>query len=186
MSVCARVLVVLLAPIAAGGCVVSSEGGFESLSGGTGGTGGGAGSGDGPGTADETGFPPDALECDFELGANPLGATACQIDEDCCAPPLAPVGLLGDAACPSDGFPNNWRCESGTCRQRTDPTEVEGCDPNASDPCVFEGFVCATISGVGHCVAPCLVDSDCAEQHNMPDSHCGGAGAYLFCMQNQP
>src|SRR5688572_7081753 len=111
------------------GCIVGPGGGFESLSGGTGTT-----------SAEETGFPPDEVECDYELGGNPLGQSECEEDEDCC---VLPSPLL-DFACPSDQFPNNWACEAGVCRQRSSPTAQEGCSPQ-SDDCIVPGFTCVEI-----------------------------------------
>lgn len=158
----------LLAQLTGAACVVGPGGGFESLSGG--GTGG-----------DETGFPPEPAECNFDLGANPLGESACTQDEDCCATPTAAL----DYACPSDVFPNNWRCESGVCRQRTSPSADEGCSVN-NDLCIFPGFTCVEIFGVGHCVAPCTATVECQTEHNMPDSTCQTVDGNSFCMQPQP
>ena len=167
------------------GCLVGADGEFDSLSGGTGGTGGTTTSGGTTaGDSADDGFEPDAQACDFEFGANPEGASACSIDSDCCAAELVPTGLVGNAACPGTEYPANWACESGTCRQRHSPTATEGCSTDAD--CVFEEYICATIGSVGHCVVPCLVDADCTNENNMPDSHCDGAGTYAFCMQDVP
>ena len=173
-------------------CFVGPGGGFESLSGSD--EEGDADDGDADADGDAGGddaaddpFPPLEDLCDFDYGANPVGVSVpCSADEQCCAEEIAPVGLLGDAACASASFPNNWQCESGTCRQRWTPSADEGC--TSDDDCRFGGFVCHTISGVGHCVAPCNNDIDCANDHNMPDSDClQPAGASIeFCMQTQP
>lgn len=176
-------------------CRVGPDGEFESVSAGTststststGGLDAGTGGDDG---ADETGFPPAEQECDFELGANPLGASECTSHADCCAEPTGLIGLVGDAACPSLVYPNNWQCDTtpnpNVCVHQGTPSSDFGCSED--EDCLFPGFVCHVISSVGHCVAPCATDSECADDHNMPNSSClQPTGATTkFCMQEQP
>lgn len=160
-------------------CVVDPQGDFESLSGGTYGDVSGVDGSDGGGN-DDSSFPPLPLECDYDLGANPLGESACTVDADCCAPPVVSLGF----ACPSDAYPNNWSCESNVCVQRSSTIADKGCSNDAD--CLFPGFICATMSGIGHCVAPCESTADCQGEHNMPNSSCEQISGYDFCMQEQP
>ncbi len=169
----ARVLALALSPLLAA-CVVGEDGDFDSLSGGTGGS-GGAGSTE---TGDEPEFPPNAVACNFELGANPLSQQACVVDGDCCSGFTASA----DVACPGDIYPNNWTCDSGVCRQGSPQTE--GCSND--DECMFPGFECVAVLGVGHCVGPCATDDDCGTEHNMPHSTCETGGGASFCMQVTP
>lgn len=160
-------------------CSVGPGGGFESLSGGSGGEDGQGEEGEGQEAADEeSGFPPGVM-CEFELGANPIGKGTCVNHVDCCPFPRVGDGLVGDAGCPSTKFPNNWECVEGECVQW-------GCVGNEDcKQLMGNSWTCAQISGVGHCVVGCTDDSDCVTE-NLPLATCESVGSYDFCVQPQP
>lgn len=183
-----HVIVVVMAFVL--GCNVRPNGEFGSMGGSSGNDEVDDGEVD-DGGVDSTGFPPHEVACDFELGANPNGSSQCTQDEQCCAPPIAAGGLVGPAACPSDVFPNNWRCESGVCRQRLSSEDPEGCSPDSNHAdcrnLLGPAWICAVIDDVGHCVVDCSSNgiADC-QSENMLESTCETVGGYSFCMQPQP
>lgn len=148
----ASTAIALLAWAAA--CVVGPGGEFESLSSGT--------------TGDP--FAPDPVACD--------PAPDCGGASECCDANQPPVSLV-PYACASDNFPNNWQCVAGACKQQwasnsnPNPNPV-GCDPSIDDQteCRVMGFTCHEINGVGHCVATCTTDEECAATYAMPHATC--------------
>lgn len=174
--ICTARLAIATALVAAAtvACVVGPHGEFESVSGGTGGTGGtGGGS-----TGDP--FAPSPVACD--------PAPACTSASGCCTLNQPPVSLV-PYACASDNFPNNWRCVSGDCKQQWASNENPiGCDPAITDQteCRVTGFTCQEINDVGHCVATCTTNADCAETYGMPHATCESVDGVDFCMHVVP